>query len=118
MNVFGASFCVVALSMMKLGSIKVATLLLLMVFVYDIFFVFITPLFLGGESIMITVAKGGAGDSTADDFCYKYPDDKDCTGIDFLPMLLIIPRLNDYRDGSSLLGLGDIVCKSYAAMWH
>jgi hypothetical protein len=66
---------------------------------------------------MITVAKGGGGgsseDAIADDFCYKYPEDKDCTGIDSLPMLLIVPRFNDYTNGSSLLGLGDIVCKSH-----
>jgi signal peptide peptidase-like protein 2B len=97
--------------MMKLGNIKIATLLLIAVFTYDIFFVFITPLFLDGESIMITVAKGGGGETVADDFCYKYPEDKDCTGIDFLPMLLLVPRFNDYQRGSALLGLGDIVCK-------
>ena len=61
---------------------------------------------------MITVAKGGnANGSTADDFCFKYPEDKQCTGIDFLPMLLSIPRINDWRGGSALLGLGDIICK-------
>jgi len=97
--------------MMKLGNIKIATMLLLAVFIYDIFFVFITPLFLDGQSIMITVARGGAGESTADDFCFKYPEHKDCTGIDFLPMLLILPRVNDYQQGSALLGLGDIVRK-------
>jgi signal peptide peptidase-like protein 2B len=78
----------------------------------DIFFVFITPLFLDGESVMITVAKGGnSNGSTADDFCFKYPEDRECTGIDFLPMLLSIPRINDWRGGSALLGLGDIICK-------
>jgi hypothetical protein len=61
---------------------------------------------------MVTVANGGnTGGSTADDFCFKYPDDKICTGIDFLPMLLSIPRINDWRGGSALLGLGDIICK-------
>ena len=113
-DVFGACFCIMALSMMKLKNIKIATMLLVAVFCYDIFFVFLTPLFMDGKSVMITVAKGGnSGESTADDFCYKYPEDKDCTGIDFLPMLLVIPRFNDYSDGSSLLGLGDIVCKSF-----
>ena len=97
--------------MMKLNSIMIASLLLVAVFFYDIFFVFLTPLFMDGQSVMITVAKGGGGDSTADDFCYRYPDDNDCTGIDFLPMLLIIPRINDYMNGSVLLGLGDVVCK-------
>ncbi len=62
---------------------------------------------------MITVAKGGGGDASVDDFCYRYPEHKDCTGIDFLPMLLVLPRYNDYMDGSVLLGLGDIVCKCH-----
>lgn len=96
---------------MKLNDIKIATMLLIAVFFYDIFFVFITPLFLDGQSVMITVAKGGGGDASVDDFCYRYPEDKDCTGIDFLPMLLVIPRYHDYMDGSVLLGLGDIVRK-------
>ena len=77
---------------------------------------FITPFLTGGESIMLTVARGGAeGASSADDLCYKYPDHKDCTGMDFLPMLLAFPRINDYRGGASLLGLGDIVRKSKLA---
>jgi hypothetical protein len=104
--------------MMKLNSIMIASMLLVAVFCYDIFFVFLTPLFMDGQSVMITVAKGGGGDSTADDFCYRYPDDKDCTGIDFLPMLLIIPRINDYMNGSVLLGLGDIVCKCDPLFTH
>jgi signal peptide peptidase-like protein 2B len=111
-DIFGACFCVLALISLKLSNIKIATMLMVAIFFYDIFFVFITPLFLDGESIMLTVARGGAeGTSTADDFCYKYPDDKQCTGVDFLPMLIIIPRINDYSGGSVLLGLGDIICK-------
>jgi hypothetical protein len=43
--------------------------------------------------------------------CFKCPDDKICTGIDFLPLLLSIPRIDDWRGGFNLLGLGDIVCK-------
>lgn len=110
MDIFGACFCILALSMVKLSSIKIATMLLVAVFFYDIFFVFLTPLFMG-QSVMITVAKGGSTGVGGDDFCVKYPDDKDCTGIDFLPMLLAVPRINDYRGGMALLGLGDIVCK-------
>lgn len=62
---------------------------------------------------MLTVARGGAEGATGgDDLCFKYPKHKDCTGMDFLPMLLAFPRINDYRGGASLLGLGDIVRKS------
>jgi hypothetical protein len=92
-------------------SLSLSLRLLLYIFL-DIFFVFVTPLFLDGESVMMTVAKGGnANGVTADDFCYKYPEDKKCAGIDFLPMLLSIPRIRDWRGGSALLGLGDIICK-------
>jgi hypothetical protein len=112
LNVFGACFCILNLGLVKLNNTKVATMLMLAIFFYDVFFVFITPLFLDGESVMITVARGGGSDQVVDDFCVRYPDDKECKGIDFLPMLLIIPRVNDYNDGAVLLGLGDIVCKS------
>eukprot|EP00978_Attheya_sp_CCMP212_P029027 scaffold101748_cov59-Attheya_sp.AAC.2 len=107
-NVMGACICITFLSVIKLNSIKVATVLLLAAFVYDIFFVFITPYLFDGESIMISVAtSGGAPDDP--NFCEKYPDGKDCQGGDPLPMLLTIPRINDYRGGAALLGLGDIV---------
>jgi hypothetical protein len=110
LNIFGACFCIIMLSTFKINSLKIAALLGIAVFFYDIFFVFITPFLTGGSSIMLTVARGGAeAGATADDLCFKYPKHKDCTGIDFLPMLLAFPRIKDYRGGSSLLGLGDIV---------
>jgi signal peptide peptidase-like protein 2B len=97
------------MSLLKLNSIKVATLLMVAVFVYDIFFVFITPYLTGGDSVMLTVAGGGGGDES---FCYKYPDDNSCKGVGFIPMLFILPKVNDPDNGSVILGLGDIVCKS------
>ena len=72
-NVMGACICISFLSVIKLNSIKVATVLLLAAFVYDIFFVFITPYLFDGESIMISVAtSGGVPDDP--NFCEKYPD--------------------------------------------
>ena len=62
---------------------------------------------------MITVAQGGSSTSTADDYCYKYPTSKTCRGVDFLPMLLSIPRINDWRGTSVVLGLGDIVLPGF-----
>lgn len=96
------------LQVIKVNSLKVAAILLSVAFVYDIFFVFISPL-LFHKSVMITVATSG-GPPTADpSWCEKYPSDKDCLGGNPLPMLFTIPRINDYQGGSSLLGLGDIV---------
>jgi signal peptide peptidase-like 2B len=87
---------------------RVASILLMVAFFYDIFFVFISPLIFS-KSVMLDVATSG-GPPTADPlWCEKYPNDKNCQGGDPLPMLLTIPRLLDYQGGSSLLGLGDIV---------
>jgi len=109
-DIMGACVCITFLAVIKLNSIKVATMLLVAGFFYDIFFVFITPyLTKGGKSIMIDVATSGGPPKADPQFCEKYPSDADCQGGDPLPMLLTIPRLFDFHGGSSLLGLGDIV---------
>lgn len=108
-NIFGTCMCILFLGIIQLNTIQVAAVLLIVAFLYDIFFVFLTPYFFGGKSIMITVATSG-GPPVADElWCEKYPHDPNCQGGDPLPMLLTIPRLFDYEGGSSLLGLGDIV---------
>jgi signal peptide peptidase-like protein 2B len=110
-NVMGSCMCIIFLSIIQINSIKVAAILLICAFFYDIFFVFVTPFLFQGKSIMLTVATSG-GPPTADPlWCEKYPSDEGCKGGDPLPMLLAVPRLWDYAGGSSLLGLGDIVCK-------
>lgn len=108
-NVMGACISILFMYLMKLNSIKVATVLMTAIFIYDIFFVFISPYIFNGESVMVTVATGGGpGDVTAD-YCTKYPDDPECKKGQPLPMLLTIPKINDFRGGANLLGLGDIV---------
>jgi signal peptide peptidase-like protein 2B len=59
-------------------------------FLSDIFWVFLSPLFFHGESVMVKVATGGG------------------TG-EAIPMLLKVPRMADEMGGYSLLGLGDMV---------
>jgi hypothetical protein len=108
-DIFGACICIMFLQVIQLNSIHVASILLIVAFFYDIFFVFITPMLFKGESVMITVATSGGPPKADALFCEKYPDDPDCQGGNPLPMLLTIPRLFDYQGGSSLLGLGDIV---------
>eukprot|EP00884_Botryococcus_braunii_P017239 jgi/Botrbrau1/4199/Bobra.0044s0004.1 len=72
---------------MNLGT-QVATILLLLTFAYDIFWVILQPLILGGPSVMIEVATGG--DS-------RIP----------IPFLLMMPHF--FNSQMSILGFGDIV---------
>lgn len=104
-DIMGACVCIGFLRLIRLNSIMVATILLVAAFIYDIFFVFLTP-YIFGESIMETVATGGR-ESDAE-LCEIYPTANECITLP-LPMLFSFPRLNDYRGGFSMLGLGDIV---------
>ncbi|CBJ48823.1 putative growth-on protein GRO10 [Ectocarpus siliculosus] len=105
-NLFGCCLCATFLSTIRLPSIKVATFLLCLAFLYDIFWVFLSPQ-LFGESVMVKVATGG--EITQDPtFCEKYPTSDGCQ-VESLPMLLELPRLWDYTGGYAMLGLGDIV---------
>ena len=105
-DLMGVCVCIAFLGVIRLNSIKVGGCLLLAAFIYDVFFVFVTP-FIVGESVMITVATGGG--SVKDPYhCEKYPSDFDCDNTP-LPMLFALPRINDYRGGMGMLGLGDII---------
>jgi len=108
-DIMGTCMCITFLGLIQLNNIQVAAILLLVAFVYDIFFVFVTPLLFEGKSVMITVATSGGPPEKDAMFCEKYPSDPGCRGGDPLPMLLTVPRLLDYEGGSSMLGLGDIV---------
>ncbi|KAG0054261.1 Signal peptide peptidase-like 2B [Gryganskiella cystojenkinii] len=79
------------LRVLKASSMSTPTLLLLMAFVYDVFFVFVTPyLTRSGESIMVAAATGAA-----------------MTVKETIPMLFRIPSFNG--DGEAILGFGDVV---------
>ena len=110
-DIMGTCMCIVFLGIIKLNSIRVAAILLTAAFFYDVFMVFVTPYIFSGKSVMITVATSGGPPKADPSWCEKYPNDRDCKGGDPLPMLLTVPRIGDYLGGSSLLGLGDIVCK-------
>ncbi|KAF0699068.1 Aste57867_10341 [Aphanomyces stellatus] len=112
-DAFGIALCFVFLKTIRLPTLQVATVLLTLAFVYDIFFVFVTPLIFG-RSVMVDVATGGpSASSKADypgsDFCERYPTYAPCVDPEPLPMLLVFPRLFDWRGGQAMLGLGDIV---------
>ena len=109
-DLFGACMCILFLDTIKVNAIRVAAILLIVAFFYDIFFVFVTPLLTKhGESIMVNVATSGGPPKADPSWCEKYPTSADCKGGDPLPMLFAIPRIGDYQGGSSMLGLGDIV---------
>lgn len=112
-DVFGVSLCFVFLKTVQLPSLKVATILLSLAFVYDVFFVFISPLVFG-SSVMEDVATGGPAAYTRSDYpgldyCERYPTFPACVDPEPMPMLLVLPRILDWVGGVSMLGLGDII---------
>eukprot|EP01006_Ploeotia_vitrea_P035073 TRINITY_DN65833_c5_g2_i1.p1 TRINITY_DN65833_c5_g2~~TRINITY_DN65833_c5_g2_i1.p1 ORF type:complete len:651 (-),score=263.65 TRINITY_DN65833_c5_g2_i1:24-1976(-) len=88
-NMLGVSLLLLIQQTLRLPNIKVCTILLSLAFLYDVFWVFTSPLLFRGRSVMVVVATGGdTGES--------------------IPMLLKFPRVNDPFGGYSLLGLGDM----------
>ncbi|XP_059015340.1 signal peptide peptidase-like 2B isoform X1 [Mustela lutreola] len=98
-DALGVAFCLYMLKTIRLPTFKACTLLLLVLFVYDVFFVFVTPfLTKSGNSIMVEVATGPSDSATHEK----------------LPMVLKVPRLNSSPLALcdrpfSLLGFGDIL---------
>merc|ERR1712055_815812 len=96
-DILGIMFSINMLKVLRLPSLRICTVLLSALFFYDIFFVFITPLFMeGGKSVMVEVATGHSSDEQ-------------------LPMVLRVPHLSTdpsrvcYVNTYSLLGFGDIL---------
>ncbi|KAJ0971900.1 hypothetical protein J5N97_019859 [Dioscorea zingiberensis] len=89
-DILGICLMITVLQMARLPNIKVASALLSCAFVYDIFWVFISPLIFH-ESVMIAVARG------------------DNSGGEAIPMLLRIPRFFDPWGGYDMIGFGDIL---------
>jgi len=122
-DLFGLCVCLVFLRTLRLSSLRVASILLSLMFFYDIFMVFLSP-FLFHRSVMMSVAT--AGDATATDagagVCLRFKGER-------MPMLFVIPRfsfsasstsegrVHDYGPGAvedetqefAMLGLGDVV---------
>ncbi|KAI3797897.1 hypothetical protein L1987_33161 [Smallanthus sonchifolius] len=89
-DILGICLIIAVLQLAQLPNIKVATVLLCCAFMYDIFWVFISPLFFH-DSVMISVAQG------------------DSSSGESIPMVLRFPRLFDPWGGYSVLGFGDIL---------
>ncbi|KAK8732408.1 hypothetical protein OTU49_007078 [Cherax quadricarinatus] len=98
-DILGIAFSINVLRVLRLPSLKICTILLCGLVIYDIFFVFITPFITSdGKSIMVEVAKGG-------------------TSQEQLPMVLKVPNfafleisnICHITDNYNLLGFGDIL---------
>lgn len=95
-DVLGVAFCIYMLKSIRLPNLKICAILLILLFFYDIFFVFITPfLTMKGESVMEEVATGGKSS-------------------EMLPMVLKVAHfgfdpLTVCYQQFSLLGFGDIL---------
>ncbi|KAG7025296.1 Signal peptide peptidase-like 5 [Cucurbita argyrosperma subsp. argyrosperma] len=89
-DILGICLMITVLQMSRLPNIKVATVLLCCAFVYDIFWVFISPVIFQ-ESVMIAVARGNN------------------SGGEAIPMLLRVPRTFDPWGGFDMIGFGDIL---------
>ncbi|OQR98461.1 signal peptide peptidase-like protein [Achlya hypogyna] len=110
-DVFGVCVCILFLQTIRLPNIKVAVVLLVLVFLYDIFFVFISP-YIFGKSVMIVAAQGGKQDDSKAPtaYCLRYPRDTDYGCIkEEIPILLRLPKVTNWLGGQAMLGLGDIV---------
>ncbi|KAF7105540.1 hypothetical protein CFC21_106339 [Triticum aestivum] len=88
-DILGICTMINTLQTERLPNIRVASVLLSAAFVYDIFWVFISPLVFH-ESVMIAVASGGVSGEA-------------------IPMLLRIPHFFDPLGGYAILCFGDII---------
>jgi len=111
-DALGLALCCLFLLQLRVETLRSCALVLSAFFAYDIFMVFITPYIFGGESVMIEVATAGLPTPVANQACWcrLHPDDAQvCGDGESMPILLRLPRLNDFRGGYSMLGLGDVV---------
>jgi hypothetical protein len=121
-DIMGICVCTLFLCTMRIPNLQVATILLCCAFLYDVFFVFISPL-LFNSNVMLSVANGSSGmDSSSplisdENYCEKYPSDSLCTTTD-VPMLLYVPAIWTWNtDSNALLGLGDIILPGLLLVW-
>ncbi|XP_024129450.1 signal peptide peptidase-like 2 isoform X1 [Oryzias melastigma] len=120
-DALGIAFCLYMLKTVRLPTFKACTLLLTVLFVYDVFFVFITPFFTkSGESIMVEVAAGPSDSATHEKVSSRSGPVQTSQSARLnsvssqLPMVLKVPRLNSSPLALcdrpfSLLGFGDVL---------
>lgn len=93
-DLLGIAVMLLILRTLRLPNLRVACVLLPLCFFYDIFWVFLQPMIIGGgESVMVEVADGAGSN-------------------EYLPMLLRVPRMSGppiIRGAYSMLGFGDVI---------
>ncbi|KAI9992033.1 hypothetical protein PInf_017413 [Phytophthora infestans] len=92
----------VFIDVVRLPNLRVATSLLTAAFIYDVFFVYISPLVFG-SNVMVDVASGGASTRLS-----AVADGEEVT-VQPTPMVLSVPLVFSVYGGEALLGLGDII---------
>ncbi|XP_037574783.2 signal peptide peptidase-like 2B [Dermacentor silvarum] len=96
----GVVFSIYMIKTLRLPNLMVICVLLVLLFFYDIFFVFVTPYLVPkGDSIMVEVARGGGSDEQ-------------------IPMVMRVPHLSNEDIGAcfgeySVLGFGDILIPGF-----
>eukprot|EP00055_Hartaetosiga_balthica_P003222 m.6979 g.6979 ORF g.6979 m.6979 type:complete len:560 (-) comp2687_c0_seq1:401-2080(-) len=104
-DIMALAFIISTLQILRTSSFKVNFILLSLFAVYDVFFVFITPLLTHNhDSVMVTAATGGGSSSET------------------IPLTLRLPNFSHSCFGNdSMLGFGDIVlpgiCVMFAAIY-
>ncbi|XP_041750789.2 signal peptide peptidase-like 2A isoform X1 [Coregonus clupeaformis] len=112
-DLLGVAFCLNFLKTISLSNFKICVILLSLLLLYDVFFVFITPLFMpNGESIMVQVAMGpdAAGEKGN---TVEVPAEPSTT-YEKLPVVMRVPRFSSWAQNLcgmqfSILGYGDII---------
>ncbi|KAE9358208.1 hypothetical protein PF008_g2770 [Phytophthora fragariae] len=97
--------CVVFIDVVRLPNLRVATSLLTAAVIYDVFFVYISPLIFG-SNVMVEVASGGGSTRLGSE---AGAADGGEVAFQPTPMVLSVPLAFSVYGGEALLGLGDII---------
>lgn len=105
-DVLCIALCFVFIDTIELPSLRVGAILLSVAFVYDVFFVYLSP-FVFGSNVMVNVASGMG--NTQRRVLGLDPDQHQEEHYQSAPMVLSIPLLFSFYGGNALLGLGDLI---------
>ncbi|XP_069481053.1 signal peptide peptidase-like 2A isoform X2 [Ambystoma mexicanum] len=114
-DILGIAFCLNFIKTLRMPNFKACVILLVLLLLYDVFFVFITPFITkNGESIMVEVAAGPSASGEKSDGNLVEVPAEPSTSREKLPVVIRVPRL-DFSALTlcgmpfSLLGFGDII---------